>query len=1110
MSRRQKHIPELHGTPVADMSIKQPVFITMIMLLVMVMGLLSYTRLPVNLYPDFSVPIIAVQLLYPGASPDSVADQVAKPVEDTLISLNGLKNLTSNSNEGVTIITAEFETGIDVDIAEQDVRSKVDAVVPTLPQEVEDPLYFKFDPEEIPVISLAVFSKGGDSPVELRKTVEDDIVPYLQRIEGVGSVTVNGGQERQINVLLDLEKLQARQILPALVSHSIRNANINLGLGDVNAGDVDISLRAPSVFDTPQDIADVQITGTAYNIGDVATIEEGIAEINTYSRLDGRDTVTVEIIKRSDANIVQVAESIHEELGDIFGEYDNLEYFIPLDTSTFVEESVAGAIEELFVASLAAMLVVFVFFRNVRNTLVTIIGLPVIMIGTFSALAFFGLTLNVITLMALSLSVGLVIDDAIVVRENIFRHTEMGESPIIASSRGTAEVSLSVVAMTLTLIAVFIPVTFTTGIPGIIFKSFGITVASAMALSLFEAFTLAPMTSAHLFGEKKRKEEKAKQGDAEAEHGGEVSEEAAMEHELHEDVGLMGRFYGWVLHVSLRHRWAVIVITVIIAYASIQVASGLKFEFFPTTDQGEFYVSFELPPGSPLERTNELAQKAETMLMEYPNVDAILSTVGGRGSTERAEIFVKLQEEHPPTEQVIQDLRSELSFLPTLAFGQEAQGGNSAQVTGRDVQLQINTTRPLDDLIPFLQSLQARAGEIEGLVDIDTTYKPGKPELLIHVDPAKIGNLGITNDDIANSVRTLVNGSKAAVFRKDGEDTDIMVRLRPGDRASLDDIEKINVPTAGGSIPIGSLVDVEFALGPTAIRRYNRANQIIVGANVAGDLNTNEVIAGIQSELDDVELPRGVEVKFGGDTEDQAEGFQTLFIAMLLSILFVYMVLASQFASFFQPLVIMMAMPFSFIGAFLALQIAGFPLDIISMIGLIMLMGLVVKNSILLIDFTNRLRASGMDKHAALEKAGSIRLRPILMTSVAIIAGAVPVAIGLGEGSEIRQGLSVVLIGGMITSTLLTLLVVPTAYSILEAVLDISYNVIQWFKRVLSWRPWHKKERRDDDDRESPPPSPVSGGAQSGSSDETSVAYTTMTDETTDTIVIKTETPEQK
>ncbi len=1067
-------MPELDGVAISDTSIRQPVFITMLMLLTIVMGMLSYFSLPVNLYPSFDWPVIAVQVLYPGAGPQSVAEQVAEPVEDAIISINGVKHITSESYEGAAMIIVDFETSIEVDVAEQDVRSKVNAIIHQLPDEAEEPTYFKFDPEEIPVLSVAIFSKGEREPSELRHVVEDEIVPRMQRVEGVGSVPVSGGEQRQINVWLDLGKMQARQILPALVNRSIQTANINMGLGSINAGAQDISLRAPSMFDTPQDISRVQITGTPYRIGDIATIEDGVAEVKNYARLNGEDAVLVDIIKRSDANVVEVAHTVREELAHIFTEYPDLEYEIPRDTSIFVEESTHGAIDELFVASLAAMLVVLFFFRNMRNTLVTIIGLPVILIGTFAAIALFGLTINVITLMALSLSVGLVIDDAIVVRENIFRHTEQGEPPIIASSRGTAEVSLSVVAMTLTLIAVFIPVTFASGIAGIIFKSFGITVASAMALSLIEAFTLAPMTSAHLFKEdenKKHKNHKKRKKHApKEEHQPAVAQASSLSHtegeeksaldlELEEDVGWMGRVYGRILRWSLKHRLIVVLIAIVVVIASFVVASNLQFAFMPTTDQGEFYVGFELQPGAPVEETNKLALQAEQIIMQDPAVELVLANVGsssgqGGSSPERAEIFVKLHEDfEEPTDVVRNRLRPKLTFLPKLVLGTESRGSSSTQVTGRDVQLQINSIRPIEEIIPLLLQIQGEAKKIEGLVAIDSTYNPGKPELEVHVDPTKIGDLGVTNDDIASSVRTLINGSKATVFRKDGEDTDIYVRLRHDDRAKIEDIKLISVPSANGSVPIGSLVDIELTAGPTTIRRYDRANQVIIGANVV-DRNVNEVLAEVRAGLETIEAPPGVEFGFGGDVEDQQESFRTLLVAMALSVLFVYMVLASQFGSFFQPFVIMLAMPFSFVGAFLALQIANLNLDIFSMIGLIMLMGLVVKNSILLIDFTNRLRASGLSKHEALVQAGSIRLRPILMTSIALIAGAVPVAIGLGEGAELRRGISVAVIGGMITSTALTLLMIPTAYSILEGIVDN-------FSRLFQWRPFRRKPTKE-------------------------------------------------
>jgi hydrophobic/amphiphilic exporter-1 (mainly G- bacteria), HAE1 family len=1023
---------KLSGMPISDTAIRQPVFITMLMLLAVTIGLLAYTSLPVNLFPDVAIPVVAVSVPYPGAGPESVADQVAKPIEDRLNTLSGVKHITSTSSEGIAQITVEFDTNVNVDQAEQDVRERVNAIRPTLPRDVKDPTFAKFDLNDLPILSVAVSGEGAQSPLELRKLVDDEIAPRLERVNGVGSVIVSGGQVRQINVQMDLNKLKALQILPAQITRSIQQANTNLGLGSINAGDRDISLRAPSMIQTPQDIARIQITGTPFRVGDIATIQDGVAEVDSYARLDGKDAIALAIRKQSGANTVAVAENIKAELQTIFSNRPDLKYFVPSDQSTFIENSTNSAIEELIVACIAAMLVVLVFFRDLRNTLVSVAGLPVIMIATFAALRAFGLSINLITLLAMSLSVGLVIDDAIVVRENIFRHMERGETPRVASSRGTAQVALSVLAMTTTIIAVFLPVTFSSGVTGIIFKSFGITVACAMAISLVEAFTLAPMLSAYFFKQKKVAHAPAAHTPP-AHEAGEADESLA---EADEDPGLLGRLYARLLRWSLSrtlHRVAVILVAVAVLFASGLLASGLKFSFFPQQDSGQFTIGYELPPGSPLAATNQLAQQAEAMLLKDPTIEAVMTSVGGTGSSEHAEFSIKLHEGYA-TQAAEDRLRTQLGFLPKLAFGQVGFGGQGGTgVAGRPLQLSVQTNRPLNEVVPILQQFQAQTQSIAGLADIDTTYKPGKPELRFHVDPAKIGDLGVTNDDIASSVRALISGDRATAFRQNGDDVDVVVRLKPGDRTSVDAIRGISVPTKAGSVPLSALVRVEPTSGPTTIRRYDRQNQILIGANLVGR-NLAEVQQEINAKINGSNLPSDVTISFTGQIQQQQEGFGTLLIAMGLSVLFVYMVLASQFGSFSQPFVIMLAMPFSFIGAFLALRISGFDLDILGMIGLIMLLGLVTKNSILLIDFTNRLRRGGMDKHVAIERAGAVRLRPILMTTLALVVGGIPIAIGIGEGSEFRRGLSIVLIGGLITSMLLTLLVVPTAYSLLESV----------------------------------------------------------------------------
>jgi HAE1 family hydrophobic/amphiphilic exporter-1 len=648
----------------------------------------------------------------------------------------------------------------------------------------------------------------------------------------------------------------------------------------------------------------------------------------------------------------------------------------------------------------------------------------------------FGLTINLITLLALSLSVGLVIDDAIVVRENIFRHTLRGESARVASSRGTAEVSLSVLAMTLTIVAVFVPVTFATGTTGIIFKSFGITVAVAMMISLIEAFTFAPMLSANMFRTQIQKILGQKPPTPTYDHD---DPNASLLHEAEENPGKLGSWYGTQLAKTLSTRWnriLVMIAALLVLVLSFGVATQLKFTFFPTEDPHEYIVGFELAPGTNLAETDRVAQQAEQILMAEENVTSVISTVGFIGNPERAEFSVKLKGK-AETLAAQEAVRPKLAFVPNLSFGTPSFQGSSTSVTGRTVQVSLQTNKPVESLEPIVEALKAHMTGMPGIVDVATNYTGGKPELRLLADPARVGDLGLTNADIATSVRALINGERATVLRQDGKDTDIVVRLATEDRQNPAALGDIVIPTRSGSVTLSSLGKFELASSPVSIRRYDRLSQIIVGANLQ-ELNTGDAQTQITDFMNAQNLPADVVWSFTGVVQQQSEGFTSLIIAMLLSVLFVYMVLASQFGSFTQPLVIMLAMPFSFIGAFIGLLLTNTDLDITGMIGLILLLGLVTKNSILLVDFTNKLRAAGMEKHEALRVAGSVRLRPILMTTLAIVAGALPVAMGIhiigtGQGSEFRRGLATVLIGGLTTSMILTLFVVPAAYSLLDS-----------------------------------------------------------------------------
>lgn len=1034
MSNNVKH-PPLKGFLVSDTAIKQPVFVTMLMLLGVVVGFLAFRTMPVDLIPDIDIPIVTVQVAYPGAGPESVADQVAKPIEDELSTLSGVDTITSNSAEGFATIIVEFAQEVDVDLAVQDVREKVTGVRARLPQDIEEPVYERIDLNASPILTLAVSSNGGQDGESLRRLLEDEIVPSIQRAEGVGSTTLTGGRERQINVNLDLARLQSLRILPAQVSQAIAQANYNVGVGDTLVGDQEFNLRTPSVFDTPEDIAAVGIGNMGYTVGDVAQIEDGQTEVETYARLDGTDTIILDIRKQSGTNTVAVSDAAVAEIEEVFVNYPDLRYEVIVDDAEEVRANVNSALEEIVLAVIFAMLVVWVFFRNFRNTIVTILGLPVILICTFAGMALFGISINIVSLLALSISVGLVIDDAIVIRENIFRHIERGEHPIIAASRGTAQVTGAVFAMTLTIVVVFVPVTFTSGITGVIFQSIGLTIAIAMVISLVEAFTLAPTTAAYWSSQHKFTPPKIKPGE---EH---------LPDEAHEELGRSERIYARILDWSLHHRVMMVGIAALVAAGSFYTTRGLEFAFFPESDGSQFGMELELAPGTPLAETDRWARQVEEALLADPEIETVLTTVGdtgglaGGGGAERATFLVSVSDDTTPLA-VQARMRPQFADVPGMMFGKPSyQAGTGTDVSNRPLLVQVRGIGELKELAPIADNLVASFADIPGLYDVDTTYNPGKPELQYNLQQARANDYGLTNQDLATTMRTLVDGDTTATYREAGEDYDIVVQLRPEDRRSVEELGAVRLPFGDEDVLLNSIANVEVASSPTTIRRVDRQVEILIGGNNI-DRNQNAVQADMQAQLANVAVPQGVRVSFAGATEDQQEGFQSLLLAMLLSVTFVYMVLASQFSSFTQPLVIMLAMPLSFVGAFLALRITGLELDILAMIGMLMLLGLVVKNSILVVDFTNQLRAAGMDKHAALTRASALRLRPILMTSLSLVFAAFPAAIGLGEGAALRQGLSTVVIGGMLASTMLTLLLIPTAYSLMEGFTD-------WLSRVF-------------------------------------------------------------
>jgi HAE1 family hydrophobic/amphiphilic exporter-1 len=1010
-----------------EIPIKQPVFITMVMLAILVIGGLSFTRMGVDLFPDVSVPIVAVNTVYPGANPEEVESQVTEPLEEALSSLNRVDRVRSTTREGLSTVIVEFALEYSARAAAEDVRERVAAIRNRLPQDIQEPVIQTFDPSALPILSFAVADREGRlSPQELRSLAEDTIKPRIERVEGVAMVDVIGGREREIQVDLDLDRLRALAIPVQQVVAALKSENLNLPAGRIIQGKEELLLRTAGEFSSVEEIGRTVVAqprGIPIYLKDIATVRDGFKEVRTISRLNGVESVVLSVRKQSGTNTVRVAEGVRQQIAALLRENPGLNITIARDESVFIRETTDDVFRTLILGGILTSLVVFLFFRDLRNTLVTVVGLPVIIVGSFGAMYALGFTLNMITLLALSLSIGILIDDAIVVRENIFRHMELGEDPKEAAYRGTTEIALAVLATTLSIVAVFIPVAFTFGIVGKMFREFGLTVALAVLISLFEAFTLAPMLSAYFFKP--------------------MTQKKRSRTRLAPFLDLWGRLYdrlyrGYrpVLAWSLRHRILVTAIGTIAFLGSLGILPLLGTSFIGEMDRGRFELALELPPGTALEQTDRVARRAEEILFQQPEVENTFTTVGSnQGSVNNISIFVELKE-RGHTRELEERLRGLLDGLGKLSFQSQSFSisGSSMMaqaVLGKPIQVNIRGGT-MEDLDALSRQAMNLLRDVPGLVDLDRSIRSGQPEVRFTIDRIKAADLGLSTAQIATTLRTLIQGKTASYLRQGSQETDIVVRLREADRGRLGDILSLTIPSPkGGQVPLRTVVRASRATGPSQIEREDRQRQVIIGANYYGR-SQGDVVEDVTARLRSLKLPPSTTLRFAGETELMQQTFTALGLALALAVVFIYMVLASQFGSFLHPLSIMVALPLALVGAFAALLITGKNLDLASMMGMVLLMGLVAKNSILLVDFTNTLRRRGLERAEAILTAGPIRLRPIMMTTMAMIAGMLPVALGLGRGAEFRAPMGVAVIGGLLTSTLLTLVVVPVVYTFID------------------------------------------------------------------------------
>ena len=1021
---------------ISDVSIARPVFTTMVIGALVVFGVLLYTRLNVDLYPKVDFPIVTVTVVYPGASPETMEEQVADPIEEAVNSLSGIRSLRSTSVEGVAQVFVEFELGVDLDVGAQDVRDRVATVIPDLPESAEAPTVEKLDLGAAPIMQLSV---AGDDQRALADYVEDTLKPDLERIGGVGQVRLIGLQEREIQVYVDLAALQGYRLTVQDLVMALGRQNIEIPAGNFGSGRQNMVLRTDARFASVEELGRTTIAtvqGIPVSLAEVATIEDAFEERASITRLDGRPAVAVQLIKQSDANTVAVASEVHERMAALQASAPaGITIQMVQDNSTTIVASIETVQLDLVLGAFLAIVIIFIFLRDWRATLISALALPTSVIGTFAFVKVMGFTLNMMTTLALSLSIGILIDDAIVVIENIVRRrTVLRETAMEAAQRGTAEIGLAVFATTMSIVAVFVPVAFMEGMIGQFFYEFGLTVAVAVLLSLFVSFTLTPMLSARFLGDH---------------HGASKGISAMIEAVL----DWFDARYRGIIRFALRFRIITFGLASAVLVASFGVAGMLGFEFIPMEDKSQFIVRMELPPGASLEATDEAASQVANVLRDIPGVESTFATVGGGAQEQRnlATVLVLLE----PRAARAYHQTEIMTFARELLAGsteftssvEAADDGGAGGQRNAEVQLDLRGS-DLEELQASAQRIVDALNATGKYVDVDTSFRTGKPEMRVEVRRAVIDDLGISADTVASTARTLFAGTIATSVEDEANQIDVRVRL-PEEARNIYAASHANVLSAQGRpVPIGIVADVSLVSGPSRVDRQSRQRQVTVYANLRG-IPLGEAMAQVQAISDEV-TGDGVTAAFGGTAQMMEESMASMLLSIFLAVICVYMILAAQFESFLHPLTIMSSLPFSLIGAFGALLITGNTMTIFAMIGLIMLFGLVTKNAILLIDFAIQLRGEGQDIPLALENAGATRLRPILMTTGAMIFGMLPVAIGHGDGGEVRAPMGIVVIGGLITSTVLTLVVVPVLYSLLEGA---RIRVSRLFSRAVETPP---------------------------------------------------------
>lgn len=1028
-------------------SVKYPVFTIMMMFCLMVLGLASWQRMGVEEFPDVDFPFVVIYTNYSGASPETVESEITKKMEDQINTISGLKQVISQSSEGLSTIIAEFNLDVPSTVAAQDVRDKIAPVTAKFRDEIQDPIVERYDPTASAVMSV-VFESKNMSLRELSSYLDQRIVPQLRTVSGVGTVNLLGDSQRQIRIEVEPKKLQSFGIGIDQIINTLKGENIEVPGGTLKQSNSELVVEIKSRVIQPQSFGDLIIAtknGTPIYLRQVAKIQDSQAELESSAFLNGKTAIAMDVLRSSDSSVIDVVDATYKTL-------DKVEKQLPkgtslkvvVDTSKGIRASIKDVARTIVEGGILAIFIVLLFLGSFRSTAITGLTLPIALLGTMTFIWAFGFTINMMTLLALSLSIGLLIDDAIVVRENIVRHADMGKDHVTAALDGTKEIGLAVLATTLTIVAVFLPVAFMGGIIGRFFYQFGVTVSTAVLISMFVSFTLDPMLSAH-WAEKKDPNKKP----------GRVKRFFTW---ISSQLDRLTHVYEKVLKLALRFRLVTLAIAVASLFGALGLSKLIGTEFVPVPDKGEIRIKFETPVDASLEYSQAKLKQVDQIIRQHAQVRSTYGVINGVTDRGKNHVSIRVrvsprQERKETLSELNNEFRQRLKSVAGITITSVASADET--VSGGQKPVMISIKGPdLDELQKISDRFMAEIAKVDGIVDLESSLKEPKPTLEVHINRVLANDLGLSVNQVANVIRPLLAGDDVTTWKDEkGETYDVNLRLTENKRALPSDIENLNISSQKMDqnnqpilVPLASIAKMEESLGASQINRRDLAREVLVEANTsgrpAGDIGKD--ITALQNTF---EMPSGYSFDTQGSNADMAESAGYALTAITLSIVFIYIVLGSQFNSFIHPAAIMASLPLSLIGVFLALFLFNSTMNLFSIIGIIMLMGLVTKNAILLIDFIKKAIDRGETRFDAIIAAGMTRLRPILMTTSAMVMGMVPLALGLGEGGEQSAPMAHAVIGGVITSTLLTLVVVPVIFTYLD---DFKNFMLRQVRKIMS------------------------------------------------------------